>query len=130
MMTQEEWAARVAAIGKLAGRDAQFVAENQRFPRNIWHALNTLTEDMWDCDDGETSPAVIREIEKLAADWLAAKGVVAERVCRWEYDDTECVWSGACGVAWELNAPSPAESGVCHCPRCGGKIEVTNGSHD
>lgn len=118
-MPPQEWAARVAEIGKMAG-----------WPRPM--VLNMTRDDagmsmLFVSAALETDPAVIAAIRQLCADWLAAEGVVANRVCRWEYQEHTCHWDGACGIAWTMIDGGLAENHVNYCPRCGGKIEVTHG---
>jgi hypothetical protein len=122
-MTQTEWAARVAEIGKLARWQSWFVVPLLEAHQR-GEALTALA-----MMDGPkipaSSPAVIAAIRQLLADWLSGEGVVANRVCRWSLDADLGCWRGACGVGWFFDDGDLAENDAHYCPRCGGKIEVT-----
>lgn len=112
-MSQQDWAARVAAIGKLAGWHGGRIGLISGLPPG-YGILSWM-------EDTELCPAVIAAIRQLAADWLAREGVVAARGCRWREDHGLRVYWPACSE----NAIS--EVSGHYCPKCGGKIEVDNG---
>lgn len=50
-----------------------------------------------------------------------------ERSCVWTIDADPYaeMWNGACGIAWTFTEGDPADNECNHCPKCGGRIEVT-----
>ncbi len=74
-MLQSEWAARVAAIGKLAGWGPRKIAQFSE-PRQITFLLfDRMGYDLY----APGPDRAIAAIRQLAADWLAAEGVAAQR---------------------------------------------------
>ena len=43
--------------------------------------------------------------------------------CQWVEDD-DGVYFGACGIAWEFLAGTPADNKCWYCMRCGKRIEA------
>jgi hypothetical protein len=111
-MTQTEWAARVAAIGALAGWHNGRISLLCGLPPG-YGVLSWM-------EDAVTDPAVIAAIRQLLVDWLAGEGVVANRVCRWQ-----CVGDGNWQCDCGHTAPYMQVAKWHYCPACGGKIEVT-----
>ena len=127
-MTQEQWAARVAEIGKMAGWQSWFVVPLLEAHQRS-EALTALA--MMDGPKMPASaPAVIAAIRQLAADWLAGEGVTSNRVCRWKCEigawpaDLGLDWTSECGYR-EVELDELEKYGKHYCPKCGGKIEVT-----
>jgi membrane protease subunit (stomatin/prohibitin family) len=113
-MTQTEWAARVAEIGKLAG----WHKEASAFHQESGPSFSALS---W-MDQGKQDPAAIAAIHQLCADWLGQRNppVVANRVCRWR-----CVGDGNWQCDCGHTAPYMQVAKWHFCPACGGKNEVT-----
>jgi len=46
-----------------------------------------------------------------------------EKICVWEYDDTDDFWTTSCRHGFILNAGGPADNGLRFCPYCGKALE-------
>lgn len=51
---------------------------------------------------------------------LAARGEAPS--CNWEYSEQSGCWKGDCGIAFTVEAGSPAENDMGYCPKCGRKL--------
>ena len=60
-----------------------------------------------------------RSISRFSAE-LAARGEAPS--CNWTYSESTGHWQGDCGIAFAVEAGSPAENGMAYCPKCGRKL--------
>ena len=56
--------------------------------------------------------------------WIAELETQKTQRCQWNKDEYAYsnLWSGSCGIEYELISDTPSDNDMIYCPRCGKKI--------